>query len=460
MASLSDYTSLFTGATVLQRVAGPFKDGANNPHDRVAAARHRSSPGLTRDQSIRKAAFLLFSHSIADGEATLPQLSSAEWRRLLAWLDINGLALYLLDRIDELAMGSRLPVEVINELRHRMADNTLRTHSLIKESVAIQEEFQSAGIGYAVLKGVSLCPSSVARAELRHQFDLDYLVAEGDAATARAILERRGYRLYAVSGKSWEFKANERPTHSIKDLYKASDGYVVELHLERAMESAMGKSDCRLNRVVHRELYGINMPVLAPVDLFLGQGLHAFKDVCSAFSRTAHLLEFYRHVLARKDDLQFWINLRAAALYDRRGSVGIGVVLYLLTTAFGPFAPAELSCWTVEKLPLRVRLWVEHYGRVTLFGAHPGTKLYLLLQGELEVAGLPARLATSRALLPGKLPPTVIRALPNEPLATRLARYRLQVAVVISRLKFHLIEGARYAFEAYRWRIYRERVPS
>ena len=57
------------------------------------------------------------------------------------------------------------------------------------------------------------------------------------------------------------------------------------------------------------------MPVLSPVDLFLGQGLHAYKHVCSEFSRVAHLLEFRRHVLARRDDHDL---LERASIDSRR----------------------------------------------------------------------------------------------------------------------------------------------
>jgi hypothetical protein len=60
-------------------------------------------------------------------------------------------------------------------------------------------------------------------------------------------------------------------------------------------------------------MFGITMPTFSPVDLFLSQGLHAFKDVCSAFSRTAHILEFYRHVLAYRNDDPFWQELRRVA---------------------------------------------------------------------------------------------------------------------------------------------------
>jgi hypothetical protein len=298
------------------------------------------------------------------------------------------------------------------------------------------------------MKGVSLSPLSVPRPELRHQFDLDYLIAEKDAPEARRILERKGYRMYAISGQTWEFKINETPDVSIKDLYKDLSYRSVELHLEADTTGQIS----RLDRVQHREMFGTIMPVFSPIDLFLGQAMHAFKDVCSAFSRTAHLLEFYRHVLARREDDVFWLELRARAEDDRRACLGMGVVIYLITSIMGNFAPEVLRVWTVAILPPSARLWVDLYGRRAAFGQHPGTKLYLLLQRELKTAGVSVKRPFKKSLLPSRLPPAVIRAALNETLSKRIARYRVQVRFIFSRLWFHIVEGLRYAIESYRWR--------
>ena len=377
-------------------------------------------------------------------------LSNWKWQRLLYWLDTSGLALYFLDHLRALRQDEVLPPAVRERLQQNLIDNTKRTSIMIQESVAIQREFQEVGISYATLKGFSLCPISVPREELRHQFDLDFLVAEKSIADARVILERRGYRLYAISGKSWEFKIDEKFSTSMKDLYQSGMGRAVELHVEAETPGHA----TRLDRASSREFYGIDMPVLSPVDLLLGQGMHAFKDVCSAFSRTAHLLEFRRHVLARFDDHAFWRDLQKAAQGDRRICLGLGVVTYLITHVMGEFAPVGLTEWTVDSLPPTARLWVDLYGRWVAFGKAPGSKLYVLLQQELETAGVPARRSLKKSLLPSRLPPMVIRGLPNEKLSTRLSRYRVQVRVIFSRLRFHVVEGLRYAKERRKWRHY------
>jgi hypothetical protein len=409
---------------------------------------------LRREWAAREAVLSIFRDPVPEYCSRLEALSEREWRRLVRWLDFSGLALYFLDRVVELEIVHWLPASVSERLICNLADNAKRTRCMFTESAAIQQEFQKVNLSYAALKGLSLWPCAVPRPELRSQFDLDFLVAERSAPEAQWILEHRDYRLYAVSGRSLEFKLNERPGLSIKDLYKPMPSHAVELHLE---PDTAGRS-CLLDRVEFRELYGIRMPVLAPVDLFLGQALHVYKHLCSEFSRASHLLEFRRHVLARFDDHAFWSSLRTAAEGNDRAVLGIGVVTLLITCTMGEFAPGALTGWTLSRLPAPVRLWVEIYGSRPALGSYPGTKLYLLLQRETQPAGIPARRPPAKALLPSRLPPPIIRAFPNEAFSVRIARYRMQLQFVLLRLRFHLVEGLRYAWESYRWKQLRKRL--
>ena len=411
---------------------------------------------LRREQRIHEAVLLSFSHTVPGQVELLLHLSPAEWRRLLNWLDVSGLALYFLDRLVQLGLRDTLPETAADRLQQNLDNNTKRTQGLVEESVAIQRGFQDAGLSYAVVKGLSLSPESVPRPELRHQFDLDYLISEKSAPEARLILERRGYRLRAFSGRTWEFKINETPYVSVKDFYKDLPYRTVELHLEADTPG----HDSRLDRATTRDMFGIGMPMLSPVDIFRGQAMHIFKDVCCGTSRTAHLLEFYRHVLSRREDDAFWRELRGRAEDDRSTCLGIGVVTYLLASILGDFAPKALTAWTAEVLPSSVCLWVDRYGRHTVFGNYPGTKFFLLLRKELESAGIPGGSWVKKSLWPSRLPPVVIRGSSGEPFSTRIARYRVQLRFVFERLHFHIVEGVRYTLESYRWRQHLDRLSS
>lgn len=396
---------------------------------------------------LRQAVLLTFCDPSPDTCARLRGLSGTEWQRLLHWLDTSGLALYLLDRLHELKQTEMLPPDVHARLQQNLADNTARTAAMIGELTAIHREFQRAGLSYAILKGLSLSPSSVPRPELRSQLDLDVLVAQHSAQEARGILEARGYHLRAISGRTWEFKKNEMPGTTLKDLYKDLPYRSVELHIE-----ATGtENHSLLARAEIRSLCGVDMPVLSSVDTLLGQGMHAFKHVCSEFSRTAHLLEFRRHVLSRHDDAAFWIELRTRAEENPRAVLALGITTLLIAQVMGVFAPMALTTWTVNRLPPSARLWVQFYGERTVFATFPGNKLYLLLQKELSTSSIPAKRSLRKALLPLSLPPLIVHATTNETLSMRLRRYRTQIGFILFRLRFHAVEGFRYLRELPRW---------
>jgi hypothetical protein len=405
---------------------------------------------INPEQQLREAVLLAFCDPMPAECERLQNLSSREWQSLLTWLDTSGMALYFVDRLTQLGRREMLPPAVLARLQQNLVDNIERTSSMIAESTAIHLSIQNAGLSYAVLKGFSLWPVSVPKPELRSQLDLDFLISAGSAPEARRILEARGYRLAAISGRSWEFKSGTPGKASLKNLYKPTLHRSVELHLEM--------TDCEPDSLLARTgklcFHGICMPVLHPVDLFLGQGLHLYKHVLGEFWRTAHLIEFRRHVLARYDDKAFWQDLRWLSEGNLRATVGLGVIVLLISHTMGDFAPEELTSWTTDALPIRIRLWVERYGRQAVFASHPGGKLYLVLQQELERAGLTAKRSVSHALLPKRLPPAIAHASANETLFAGLVRYRRQAVFILFRLRFHLVEGVRYLWESSRWQQY------
>ncbi|MGB6744845.1 MAG: nucleotidyltransferase family protein [Terracidiphilus sp.] len=399
------------------------------------------------DLRLRAAILRSFSQPFPEECLRLCYLSSSEWQRLLRWLDTSGLALYFLHRLSELRLTCLLPSPVLARLERNLADNSERTRKLMDESSSIQRDFQGAGLSYAVLKGFSLCPASTPRPELRSQLDLDFLIAERCAPTARQILEQRGYRLHAISGRSWEFKTTGPPARSIADLYKPSALRCVELHLEfdRTVPSLLARTEWR-------DFHGISMPVLSGPDLFLGQALHLFKHVSSEFWRTAHLLELYRHIDARRHDAGFWRSVRSIAGEAPRTLFALGVDTQLIACTISDLLPEDLVCSTVERLPPRARRWVEIHGCNSAFSNFPGSKLYLLLQRELESAGVPRKRSMRQSLLPLRLPPPIALAPAKEPLSARIRRWRAQFRFVLFRLHFHIVEGVRYFRESLRWR--------
>jgi Uncharacterised nucleotidyltransferase len=404
----------------------------------------------SRELELRSAALLILCDPPPQACSALEHLSATEWQRLLLWLDTSGLALYFYDRLKDLSSERILPTDVSARLQQNLADNTARTEGLIGEMFRIHREFQRASLRYAMLKGLTLWPSSVPQPELRSQLDLDFLVADECADEARRILESRGYHLRAISGRSWEFKKNETPGASLRYLYKDVPYRSVELHIESRVEARFPL----LARAEMRSFRDVDIPVLSSVDLFLGQGMHAFKHVCSEFSRTAHLIEFRRHVIARHDDTSFWTEVRARAEATPKATIALGVVTLLITHVMGNFAPWSFANWTIDRMPASARLWVQLYGERTVLASFPGSKLYLLLQKELASSGVPSRRSLRQALLPLRPPPLIVHANANEELSMRLRRYRAQLRFILFRLRFHIVEGIRYLRESLRWQQY------
>jgi Uncharacterised nucleotidyltransferase len=395
-----------------------------------------------------------FSDSFLASADQFRKLSSGDWKRLLRWLDTSGLALYFLQRMAELRRNDLLPPAVLARLQQSLLENTERTRALIDESSRLQRAFEDAGLPYAVMKGLSLWPESVPDPCLRSQLDLDYLVTEEDAPAAQRILEGKGYYLHAVSGDTWEFKTHHMPSTSLQDLYRPVSFRCVELHVE----GRHGPPLSLLARATRTEFGGVLMPVLSPTDMLLGQALHLYKHICSEFSRAAHFLEFRRHVMARSDDDQFWNELRTTAGVYSSAPLALGVATLLTTQLMGEFAPVALTCWTVDHLPASVRVWVEWYADRSALGNFPGSKLYLLLQRELQQKQVMSRRTLRGTLVPIRLPAPIVYRGPNETATQRLRRYRLYGWWVGFRLHFHVVEGIRFLYESLLWNQRKSRI--
>lgn len=402
---------------------------------------------LSRRERIRENALLSCSDWMLHSFAAAAPASAVEWLALLNWLDVSGLALYFLDRMKTTGQQDCLPAEVLESLESRQKQNQQRTSGMLRESTALQRDFQEFSITYAVLKGLSLAPDAVPRPELRHQFDIDFLIAPDDASAAVKVLERHGYTLFASSGKTLEFKKGQTPHVSAKDLYRDLPYRGVELHIDHASPGTAS----RLERIIFRKIGGLVMPVLSPADILLGQAMHALKDITSPFLRASHLLEFYRHVQSRSHDDMFWQELRQRAQSSPRARLAVGVSTWLSVSLWGSVATVALTSWSSDQLPRGVQLWLKRYGRSAALQTPPGTKRYVLLQRELEAVDAVSQQQLLPAL-PSRLPPVVIQSGPGESLLMRAARYRVQVRFLVSRVRFHVVEGLRLALEARRWR--------
>jgi len=398
---------------------------------------------------LKEAVLASFFEPAPSVEARLREFSASDWQRVKYWLDVSGLALYFLDRLEALKIQSSVSEPFLRQLRTNLAENRERTAFLFDEAVTITQALRARNVECALLKGVTIPRESVRDFSLRSQMDLDLLVRESDARLVESCLSEFGYSLSAISGSTWEFKAGHSGTSTLKNLYQVRPERAVEVHLLR--DHPRDTTIDWLARSEWRIINGQSLPSLSSVDHFILQGRHLFKHMCSEHTRTSWVLEFWRHICARRDDASFWREVETVAAEEPGSSIAVGAATLLTSRIFGPFAPGELAHWSMDQLPPAICLWVHLYGRRILLSDRPGNKLYLLLRREMSPHSAGERAGRRKLLLPFHWPQRITRAAEGEGLPARARRYRLQAVFALRRLRFHVAEGFGLAFESLRW---------
>jgi Uncharacterised nucleotidyltransferase len=404
----------------------------------------------SRAKRLKQAVLASFNPEAEDVEVRLAGFELRDWLRILYWLDISGLALYLLDRIKQLGLEHCLPKPIRTRLEQNLIENGERTKALFEEAAAISAEMTRRNIGFALLKGITLTPDSVPDCRLRWQTDLDFLVAACDATEARHVLMTFGYGLHAVCGNTMEFSAGRPTAPDMGKIYRVHSQRSLELHMVSTSASRDGQRRDRLVRARRRNFGPTLIPALHPADVLVQQALHLFKHLCGEHTRASWVLEFRRHVEARRLDGMFWIEVERIAAQEAQGEIALGVAVLLSELVFGKLGQVPAADRSIEKLPRKVRLWVESFGRRVLLADSPGNKLYLILRKELR-SDPEQRGAIRRLVFPAHFPPPVTRGARGERWAARLMRYRIELRHILVRLCFHVVEGVKYAIELSRW---------
>jgi hypothetical protein len=409
-----------------------------------------------RGRRLREAVAGLFSDQADQSLAELRRLTEWRWRKDLRWLDASGMALYLIDRLIQLGAEDVIPHAIRARLKQNLADNRNRSAQLFDEMCAINRCFDENGIRFANLKGMTLCPESVPDPALRCQLDLDFLSTTDQATHVQQVMESMGYRLHGIGDGTWEFKAGASPIPSRKNMYKARSQRCAEVHFVDRHADGEGQRPStksgQLQRARVRSVCGTPMPTLSSADQLLNQALHLYGHLRGEFTRTSWGLEFARHLRTHRDHPELWQQVKRLADEIPQANIALGLTILVVEDVFGPCAPPALRLWTVDTLPEPVTLWASLYGRETLLGTYPGTKLYLLLQDALSTDEPRVRTSPRSKLLPRWLPPMVTKAERNESIATTLTRYTDQAVYLFRRTRFHILSGVRYSMETRRWR--------
>jgi hypothetical protein len=395
-----------------------------------------------------------FRYSPEQSRLSFAKFKARDWDRTSMWLDTSGLALYFLHQLQQTHTTDAVDPAILHRLEQRLADNIDRNADMFREFVAINRDFQRAGLHFANLKGVTLTPDSCPNLSLRRQSDLDFLIDPADLNAGCALLEARGYELTGATPCTREFKWNSSRWLSLEEQYKVPLVRSVELHLSLDSDDASAtgvRRDVRLERLSVWRCDEGEFPALSSADQLIGQALHLLGHLRGEHTRLSWLLEYRYHVLARVGDGEFWKEVRTLVSQQPNASTAFGLCTWLTRDFFGAFSVPELNLWT-DALPPAVRLWAERYGRSAVLADVPGTKLYLFLESALGEPSTsdPLRNKVVR-LLPLHGPPRVLRPPTDDTLQQRIYRLLVQCRFILHRLYFHLKHGTRYVIEGRRW---------
>ncbi|MES2390295.1 MAG: nucleotidyltransferase family protein [Acidobacteriota bacterium] len=383
--------------------------------------------------------------------AALFCLKQKQWVRSYHWLDVSGTALYLLHRIEVLGITDAVPQPVLGRLRRNLADSHHRVDTMFAEFVELNNLFTEAAISSCNLKGFTLSPDSCPNPELRCQLDFDFLVDGRSLDLCRNLLERRGYELRGRGPTVLEFKTPSETIADIADLYRSKRQFSVEVHFSVDGESAPTR-DPRLDRTRIMSMRGFSFSALSPVDQFVNQATHLFGHLCGANTRVAWLLEFNNHMQARANDAAFWKNVCEVISLDRESTLALGAVCQLAEELLAIEIPAVLSQALSTHRSGEISRWVELYGVRALLADSPGTKLGLLLKEQLEEDGGAWQKSRRKALLPLHRAPRLLPIRRSEGWHQIRRSEALQLRYDLFRLRFHVVEGARYLYEWTQWR--------
>ena len=162
----------------------------------------------------------------------LAKFSTRDWERCLGWLDRSGLTLYLLQQLRDRGATEVLPARVLARFEQNLSDNKCRVQRVLAETGSINAKFESAGVQYVVVKGMSLWPEFCSDPCLRTQTDIDYLIAGQSLAAAKNALAESGYEARGSSQVQFEYELPLQRVPSPYDSpYKPQTTPTVELHL-------------------------------------------------------------------------------------------------------------------------------------------------------------------------------------------------------------------------------------
>ena len=406
--------------------------------------------------------FLSFSGP-GDSIPALERVSHRDWERALLWLDDTGLALYFLQKRQDTNSADVIATSILSRLEANFAANQSRVEDMSRRFDALNRKLNKAGIGYAVLKGLSLVPQFCPYAPLRHQGDFDYLVDAQSLSAAQRVLVEAGY-VPKDSPASQEFifvmPGAEAPSRSGRQ-YSADAPHAVELHLDVWYSDLHGLPSLpnlfTVDRAKTHEWNGFAFPALTDEDAFLLQVVHACQHLFGQWIRMSCFFEIGYFLKRRGHDTALWNQIERRVGESLMVREFVVLVCELAARLFASPLPPLVRAWgaTIRPGP---RLWIEKYARsyafcelpAYQFDLFPRSKLVLFLKNQYAVNTRPTKAVDLRGAVPLSRPSRIVSSVRRNPALVLDAGY-WKHQLVVRRSIFHALAGLRYLCEIPRW---------
>ena len=394
----------------------------------------------------------LLCNALRFDRPVVPELSSAEWSKVLQVADRERLTL---------ALGVRckasLPSTIAERIDRNLVANERRYLKIRAVYEEIAAEFEAAGIEFAVLKGFSHGCGYAARALDRPQGDLDLFCPQEQVLAARDALIRLGY--FPIQG------TDAVPTDHLPPMIRQSTWtwrgdyfdpdalLAVELHFQFWDEETERLPIDGLNAFWTRRRQECDFPALERTDRLGYAALHLVRHLLRGDVRLYHAYELAHFLEATHADDEFWtgwIDLHSDSLR------GVEAIAFRFASEwFGCRVPEQVSAeW--EKFNSATRQWFAEFAEAPLAAKTHPNKSEMWLHLSLLKSAQDRRAVSVRRLLPRRRQKAQYAANVPESQVTprlRVERKMFQVRFTLSRLRHHaratlptLVSGARFWF--------------
>lgn len=393
-------------------------------------------------------AALHFRHPNIEG---LARLTDAEWRDALEFTDRSQLTLPLRSSAARDAM--RLWVQQRTDLCAAQSLEKLRRVEELYRT--LDGSLKAAGVNYLALKGLTHCPEFGARASDRVQYDIDLYTPRNQVYAARDAVMALGFtpiETHFDEGSMESLATDHLPALIRKtgwewrgDFFDPEIPVAVEIHFrfwnERMERLRAPGVEQFWQRRVTREVAGVQMDALCPVDALGFASLHLLKHVLQGSGRAIHIYEIARFLEARAEDDEFWRQWQSWHAPELRR---LQAAMFRLAREWFGCRVGAAAEEEMERLPAATRRWFSEFAWspaecVFHAGVFHANKHELWLHLSLLDSPWDAFAVARRRLLPMSLPGPVDAVHLHESQLTwrrrwlRRARYLRHVAQRVGR---------------------------